>query len=134
MENTLTSTTWQEITSEYRAHNVRPYQEKGPLRYDSAVWNRRGQWNTNRDTGHRLPHTVLLWSAMCVSLLLFLWARLQWAGGRAVGLKDKGDTNLAMENCLIAAAIYTLVGIIATILLTRHSPPSSSVKTTRTEN
>ena len=48
-------------------------------------------------------------------------------------LKDKGDTNLTMENCLIAAAIYTLAGIIATVLLTRHSPPSSA-KTTRTEN
>ena len=48
-------------------------------------------------------------------------------------LKDKGDTNLTMENCLIAAAIYTLAVIIATVLLTRHSPPSSA-KTTRTEN
>ena len=61
---------------------------------------------------------------MCVLLLMSLWARLKWEGGHAIGINEMGNMSLAMDNCLRASAIYSLVGFVATILIARQNPPS----------
>ena len=87
--------------------------------YRRETCNNQGKWESSSQGSSltTLPYAILLWSTMCILLLMSLWTKLKWNGGHDIGINKIGNTNLAMNNCLWVSGMYSLVGVIATTLI-----------------